>query len=148
MRRAAPFVLFSAFVWLISGAAFAQDGPSVYVVKLDGSIDRTLASYLEGAIEESEEAGSTLVVQLDSAGTLDQDAVALAGRLHDATVPVIVWAGPSPAKAQGAGLLFMYAAGLGAVAPGVGLGPLEPLDLAGSAPESSGVEALATKWVT
>ena len=50
-------------------------------------------------------------------------------RIHDATVPVIVWVGPSPAKAQGAGLLLLYAASLGAVAPGVGVGPLEPLDL-------------------
>ncbi|HET8526280.1 MAG TPA: hypothetical protein VFM81_06530, partial [Actinomycetota bacterium] len=100
MRRPAPFVLFIAFVWLLTSAASAQEAPSVLVAKVDGSIDKTLASYLEGAVEDAEDAGSTLVVQLDSAGTLDQDAVALAERLHDATVPVIVWVGPSPAKAQ------------------------------------------------
>jgi membrane-bound serine protease (ClpP class) len=150
MRRAAPFVLFSALVWAVTTTAFAQERPSVLVAKVDGSIDRTLSSYLEGAIADAEDAGSTLVVQLDSAGTLDQDAVALAQRLHDATVPVIVWVGPSPAKAQGAGLLFLYAASLGAVAPGVGVGPLEPLDLAGGDARIStaDVEALATGWVT
>jgi membrane-bound serine protease (ClpP class) len=150
MRRAAPFVLLSALVWLVATGALAQERPSVLVAKVDGSIDRTLASYLRGAIEDAEGMGSTLVVQLDSAGTLDQDAVALAQRLHDATVPVIVWVGPSPAKAQGAGLLFMYAGSLGAVAPGVGVGPLEPLDLAGGDPEVSAaqVRALATEWVT
>jgi membrane-bound serine protease (ClpP class) len=150
MRRAAPFVLFSALVWVVSTAAFAQERSSVLVVKVDGSIDRTLASYLEGAVEDAEDAGSTLIVQLDSAGTLDRDAVALAERLHHATVPVIVWVGPAPAKAQGAGLLFLYAASLGAVAPGVGVGPLEPLDLAGGAPQisTSDVQAVATGWVT
>ena len=150
MRRAAPFVLFSALVWVVWTTAFAQERPSVLVAKVDGSIDRTLSSYLEGAIADAEDAGSTLVVQLDSAGTLDQDAVALAQRLHDARVPVIVWVGPSPAKAQGAGLLFLYAASLGAVAPGVGVGPLEPLDLAGGDARIStaDVEALATGWVT
>src|SRR5262245_16552553 len=149
MRRSAPFVLFITLVWLVTSAALAQERPSVLVAKVDGSIDKTLASYLHGAIEDAEDAGSTLVVQLDSAGTLDQDAVALAKRLHDATVPVIAWVGPSPAKAQGAGLLFLYAASLGAVAPGVGVGPLEPLDLAGGAPTSSSadVQALATTWV-
>jgi membrane-bound serine protease (ClpP class) len=104
-----PFVLFSALLWLVSSAAFAQARPSVLVAKVDGSIDRTLASYLGGAVADAEDAGSTLVIQLDSAGTLDEDAVELAERIHDASVPVIVWVGPSPAKAQGAGLLFMYA---------------------------------------
>jgi membrane-bound serine protease (ClpP class) len=148
MHRASLFVTLSALVWLISTGAFAQERPSVLVAKVDGSIDRTLASYLEGAIEDAEDAGSTLVVQLDSAGTLDQDAVALAQRLHDATVPVIVWVGPSPAKAQGAGLLFLYAASLGAVAPGVGVGPLEPLDLAGGDPQIpiADVQDLARGW--
>jgi membrane-bound serine protease (ClpP class) len=150
MRRAAPFVLFSALLWLFSSAAFAQERPSVLVAKVDGSIDRTLASYIEGAVADAEDAGSTLVIQLDSAGTLDQDAIELAQRIHDASVPVIVWVGPSPAKAQGAGLLFMYAASVGAVAPGVGVGPLEPLDLAGGEPEISTrqVQDLATAWVT
>jgi membrane-bound serine protease (ClpP class) len=121
----------------------------VLVAKVDGSIDRTLASYLVDSIEEAEREGSTLVLQLDSAGTLDQDPVALAERIHNASVPVIVWVGPAPAKAAGTGLLFLYAASLGAVAPGAGVGPLEPLDLAGDEPQvaPSEVEALATGWV-
>ena len=131
MRRAAPFLLLSALMCIIGGSAGAQDTPSVLVAKVDGSIDRTLASYLVDSIEDAEREGSTLVLQLDSAGTLDQDAVALAERIHDASVPVIVWVGPAPAKAAGTGLLFLYAASLGAVAPGAGVGPLEPLDLAG-----------------
>ena len=149
MRRAAPFLLLSALMCIIGGSAGAQDTPSVLVAKVDGSIDRTLASYLVDSIEDAEREGSTLVLQLDSAGTLDQDAVALAERIHDASVPVIVWVGPSPAKAAGTGLLFLYAASLGAVAPGAGVGPVEPLDLAGDEPEipPSEVEALATRWV-
>ena len=149
MRRAAPFLLLSALMCIIGGSAGAQDTPSVLVAKVDGSIDRTLASYLVDSIEDAEREGSTLVLQLDSAGTLDQDAVALAERIHDASVPVIVWVGPAPAKAAGTGLLFLYAASLGAVAPGAGVGPLEPLDLAGDEPEipPSETEALATGWV-
>ena len=149
MRRTAPFLLFSALICMVVGSAGAQDTPSVLVAKVDGSIDRTLASYLVDSIEGAEREGSTLVLQLDSAGTLDQEAVALAERIHDASVPVIVWVGPAPAKAAGAGLLFLYAASLGAVAPGAGVGPLEPLDLAGDQPEIplSEVEALATGWV-
>ncbi len=117
-----------------SGAA---EAPKVLVVKVDGSIDRTVASYLRESLDAAEADGSTVIVQLDTAGTLDQDAVALAQRIHDATVPVIVWVGPSPAKAAGAGVLFMYASSEAVVAPGAGIGPLEPLDL--TRPESEGI---------
>ena len=149
MRRAVPFLLFSALLCMVPTAAAAQSSPSVLVAKVDGSIDRTLGSYLLDSIDEAERSGSTLVLQLDSAGTLDEDAVSIAERIHDATVPVIVWVGPAPAKAAGAGQLFLYAASLGAVAPGAGVGPLEPLDLAGGEPAISrtAVEQLATGWV-
>jgi len=77
MRRTAPFLLFSALMCMVAGSADAQDAPSVLVAKVDGSIDRTLASSLVDSIEDAEREGSTLVLQLDSAGTRDQEAGAL-----------------------------------------------------------------------
>jgi membrane-bound serine protease (ClpP class) len=149
MRRAASFLLLGGLVALSQAAAGAQSqDPSVLVAEVDGSIDGVLASFIRDSIEDAEAAGSTLVLQLDTAGTLDVDPVALAERIHDANVPVIVWVGPSPAKAAGAGLLFLYAASLGAVAPGAGVGPLEPLDLAhDEAPSRAEIEELANGWV-
>lgn len=133
MRRLVPLpLLLAAALVLASAGSDAAASPAsggAVVVKLDGSIDRTMVSYLRDWLETAEADGAVLVVQLDSAGTLDQDAVSLAERIHDASVPVIVWVGPAPAKARGAGLLLMYAASLAAVAPGAGIGPLEPLDL-------------------
>ncbi len=149
MRRAASFMLVGGLIALTAPAALAQpESPSVLVAEADGSIDGTLASYIRDSIEDAEATGSTLVLQLDSAGTLDVDPVALAERIHDATVPVIVWVGPAPAKAAGTGLLLLYAAALGAVAPGAGVGPLEPLDLAEDiGPSRAEIESLATGWV-
>jgi membrane-bound serine protease (ClpP class) len=150
MRRAAPFLLLGGLVALsaTSPSAAQQESASVLVVEVDGSIDGVLASFIRDSIQDAEATGSTLVLQLDSAGTLDVDPVALAERIHDASVPVIVWAGPSPAKAQGAGSLFLYAASLAAVAPGAGVGPLEPLDLAEDVgPSRAAIEELATGWV-
>jgi membrane-bound serine protease (ClpP class) len=156
MRRAAPVLLAVVLLALVPRAAHAQGetvGPdassSVMVVKVDGSIDRTVEAYLRDAIAQAEADGAVVVIQLDSAGTLDADATPLAERVHDATVPVIVWLGPAPAKAAGAGLLLMYAASEAAVAPGVGLGPVLPTDLADPVPEGivdSVVPALAERW--
>jgi len=139
---------------LLARPAAAQDGAtpgSVVVVKVDGSIDCAQAGYLRESLADAEADGATVVVQLDSAGTLDQDAIGLAQRIHDATVPVVVWVGPAPAKARGAALLFMYAASLAGVAPGAGIGPLQPLDLvdarSAGLPSGAELEALATRWV-
>ena len=131
MRRAAPFLLLLVLLGVPEPATAQTSGSSsVLVVKVDGSIDGTVDAYLRDAIADAEADGATVVIQLDSAGTLDGDPIALAERIHDATVPVVVWVGPAPAKAQGAGFLLLYAASAGAVAPGIGIGPLLPLDLA------------------
>jgi membrane-bound serine protease (ClpP class) len=148
MRRAVAFLLLiGLFVALPRISAAQTNGPQVIVAKIDGSIDRVLASFLREQVAEAESSGATLVLQLDSAGTLDEDPASLAEAIHAATVPVIVWVGPAPAKAQGAGLLLMYAASMGAVAPGVGVGPVDPLDLVDpSGSDADLVAGLANGW--
>ncbi|MGH2528874.1 MAG: NfeD family protein [Actinomycetota bacterium] len=151
MRRAL-FVSFLVGVLapVAQRAAVAQpQAPArVIVAEIDGSIDRTLAGYLLDTLAEGERTGATVVLQLDTAGTLDQDAVGLARRIFESKVPVIAWVGPAPAKAQGAGLLFMYASSLAAVSPGAGVGPLQPLDLvdARSRPDEATLEDLVLGW--
>jgi membrane-bound serine protease (ClpP class) len=156
-RRVLPLLALAALM-LAPAVASAQSsstpapgsGPSVMVVKVDGSIDGTVDGYLRDALAEAETDGATVVIQLDSAGTLDGDPIGLAERIHDTRVPVIVWTGPAPAKAQGAGLLLMYAASEAAVAPGVGIGPTTPLDLAAgterAASPKSVIPNLAVGW--
>ncbi len=154
MRRASFPIAFAVCVlsllWVATASAQAPTTSRVLVAKVDGSIDRTVAGYLTDSLAEAERIGSAVVIQLDSAGTLDQPAVELAERLFRSSVPVIVWVGPSPAKAQGAALLFMYAASLAAVAPGVGVGPLEPVDLVDAAnaelPDDAALERMAAGW--
>ncbi|HEY1126400.1 MAG TPA: hypothetical protein VGF83_01440, partial [Actinomycetota bacterium] len=139
-----------AMLWVGTASAQAPATSKVLVVKVDGSIDRTVAGYLTDSVAEGERTGAAIVVQLDSAGTLDQPAVDLAERLFRSRVPVIVWVGPAPAKAQGAALLFMYASSLAAVAPGVGIGPLQPVDLVDATnatlPNDAALERMASGW--
>jgi len=157
MRRAALSLVLAALAVPAIIVAAPRDAraqgrstSAVVVVKVDGSIDGTVDGYLRDAIASAEHDGAAVVLQLDSAGTLDVDPIALAQRIHDATVPVIVWVGPSPAKAAGAGLLLMFAASEAAVAPGVGVGPTEPLDLAdpGAPAPVPSISSLATSWTS
>ncbi|MGQ0669823.1 MAG: NfeD family protein [Actinomycetota bacterium] len=146
MRRAALFMLLLALcVWPAAAAAAPESTGEI--IKVDGSIDRTMAGYLTGALDQAERDGSIVVIQLDTAGTLDRSAFVLAQRIFESRVPVIVWVGPAPAKASGAGLLFMYAASLAAVSPGSQTGPLEPLDLAHPSTEIADLEPLIHVWL-
>ena len=154
MRRTAlpiaSAVCLLALVWIGTASAQAPATSRVLVAKVGGSIDRTVAGYLTDSLAEGERTGAAVVIQLDSAGTLDQPAVELAERIFGSTVPVIVWVGPAPAKAQGAALLFLYASSVAAVAPGVGVGPLEPVDLVDARnalmPDEAALERMASGW--
>jgi membrane-bound serine protease (ClpP class) len=122
------------------------------VVKVDGVIDKPVADYLLGSLRDAERSRSTVVLQLTTPGTLNVDPVALAQRVFDATVPVVVWIGPAPAHATGGGLLLVDASAYAVVAPGAGVGPLQPLELADETSPTGGLLSRAQRatrrWVT
>jgi membrane-bound serine protease (ClpP class) len=88
-----------------------------------------------------------IVLQLDSAGTIGPDAVALGQRLVDLPVPVLVWVGPVPARASGAGMLLMDAASLAGVAPGSQTGPLDPVNLLHPDERPADLDATIQAWL-
>lgn len=156
MRRPFPLlVLFAAALWWVPANALAADstpsraaaqspapapsGPALSpgeppasfdIVKVNGVIDRSMQDYLLGALEDAESRDSTVILQLNTPGSLGIDGAALAQRIFDASVPVIVWIGPTPAHATGTGLLLVYASSYAVIAPGAGVGPVLPSDLA------------------
>jgi membrane-bound serine protease (ClpP class) len=99
------------------------------VVKVQGVIDPSLASYIRGSIRSAEHAGATVVLQIDSRGSYDGQAEKLGRFIRSATVPVVAWVGPTGARAAGGALSLVYSSGLVAVAPGAGIGPGRPFDL-------------------
>jgi membrane-bound serine protease (ClpP class) len=160
MRRPFPFVLVfaAALLWLPANAdaatpastatpAPSASGPSVGpaappasfdIVKVNGVIDRSMQDYLLGALADAESRDSAVILQLNTPGSLGIDGAALAGRIFTASVPVIVWIGPTPAHAMGTGLELVYASSYAVVAPGAGIGPLEPVDLGHRSPFAPG----------
>ncbi|MEX0984063.1 MAG: NfeD family protein [Actinomycetota bacterium] len=149
MRRlASVFALLIALS--VPAWAFAQDaasGPPIDIVKVEGAIDAPLLGYLDERIDAAVADGAVLVVQLDSPGTLDQDAVALADRIAGLPIPVIVWVGTVPARAGGGALLIMEASSLAAVAPGSQTGPLLPLDVLHPDADVAGLDAAIDGWL-
>lgn len=158
MRRPISFAaaLVMLFAWPAAAvAAGASSSPSpagaeptrVEVIKVEGPIDSTLLSYVEGKLATAEAEHAVVVLQLDTAGALDQDGVALGDEIATMSVPVITWTGPEPAKAAGAGVLLTQAATIATVGPGSQTGPLYPLDLAGAG-ERPDVSAALARWAS
>jgi membrane-bound serine protease (ClpP class) len=155
-RLLAPcFVLAALVLWPAAGLAQTSPSPSdgaapptiVEVIQIEGAIDRPLLGYVTDKLEVAEAEGATVVLELDTSGTLGEDPIALAERVASLDVPVIAWVGPVPAKASGAGLLLMYASSLAAVQPGAQVGPLMPLDLGYPDARYPGLQERIQGWI-
>jgi membrane-bound serine protease (ClpP class) len=135
VRRAllAPSIVVVVLLGLASPVSAASEA-SVDVVKVQGVIDPSLASYVRGSIRAAERAGATVILQIDSRGSYDARAEELGRVIREATVPVVAWVGPTGARAAGGALFLVYSSNLVAVAPGAGIGPGRPFDLARKAP--------------
>src|SRR6266536_2484400 len=100
MRRPLLAVFFSLAFLLVMGSVRAEGGAKtgaaepVDVVKVDGVIDQPVADYLIGSLLDAERRGSTVIIQLNTPGTLGVSPIPLAERVFRARVPVIVWVGP------------------------------------------------------
>ncbi len=149
LRIVIVFVLVGAASVAVPGA-WAQpetSGPPIDVIKIEGAIDGPLLSFLQERLDRSAADGAVVVVQLDSAGSLGTDAVALADRLAAMPVPVLVWVGAVPARASGGALLMTYSASLVGVAPGSQTGPLIPVDLGSPGDVPPGLDASIEGWL-
>ena len=147
MRRLSLLVGLCAGLACWPHPAAAASPTVVEVIKVEGAIDRPLLGYIDERLDAAVEEGAVVVLQLDTAGTLNEDGVALAQRLVDLPVPVVTWVGPAPARASGAGLLLMYASSLAAVSPGSQTGPLNPVDLAHPDDRPPGLQRTIEGWI-
>jgi membrane-bound serine protease (ClpP class) len=115
---------------LLAGSAAGLQGGEAGLIKIDGAIGPATASYIERAIDL---AGSRknvcLIVQLDTPGGLIESTEHIIRKFDAATIPVVVWVGPSGAKAGSAGVFITLAADVAAMAPNSTIGAAHPVGL-------------------
>jgi membrane-bound serine protease (ClpP class) len=139
----------------VAGARPEQATPrrnGIDVVKVDGLLDPPTASLVRDAIGRANARRSTMIVlQLDSGGSVDVDVDPLLRDVQRSRVPVVVWIGPSGAKAKGAATLLAESAPVVSVSSGSSIGAADPLRLDDPGATSRGavtdrLEALAVRW--
>jgi membrane-bound serine protease (ClpP class) len=117
---------------LLAGSAAGLEAGEAGLIKINGAIGPATASYIERAIDL---AGSRknvcLIVQLDTPGGLIESTEHIIRKFDAAAVPIIVWVGPSGAKAGSAGCFITLAADVAAMAPHSTIGAAHPVSLGG-----------------
>jgi membrane-bound serine protease (ClpP class) len=106
----------------LTAAASAQQ-PLVEKFVLDDTIQPVSADELQRAIARAQADGAqALLIEMDTPGGLVESMRAMAGAILGSKVPIIVYVGPSGARAGSAGFFLLEAADVAAMAPGTEAG--------------------------
>jgi len=112
-----------ALVGLLFLGPAQADEPVVRLVEFETTVNPITAKRITRAIDDAEREGDDLVlIRLDTPGGLVTSMETIVKRMLAAEVPVVVWVGPSGAKAASAGFVILMAADVAAMAPGTRTG--------------------------
>ena len=114
---------------------------------LTGTVDAGSAAYLAGCVEQAELAGyDALLVRIDTPGGSLESTRDIVRAFLGAEVPVLVWIGPSGARAGSAGVFLTLASHVAGMAPGTNIGAAHPVvGPTGQDPEEAGGKAMVEK---
>ena len=117
--------------------AHAAPAP-VATVQIDGVISPVTLRLVETALTRAQaDKAQALVIQLDTPGGLERSMRAICQRLLNAEIPVIVWVGPTGARAASAGVFITLAAHVAAMAPATNIGAAHPVAVGGGVDKES-----------
>jgi membrane-bound serine protease (ClpP class) len=119
---------------LIGGAAIScaptvHQQHAVHVLTANSDVNPVMERYIDRGIDEAERTNAKAVlIKLDTSGGLTSSMEHIVQRIESAKVPVIVYVGPSGAKAASAGTFITMSAAVAAMAPGTSIGAAHPID--------------------
>jgi len=122
-------------IFALSLAAVLWGGPQparaggVNVIELDNQVISPITQeYVLEAISQSEASGAEcLVLILDTPGGLLESTRSIVKRIMNSRVPVVVYVGPSGARAGSAGVFITLAGHIAAMAPSTNIGAAHPV---------------------
>ncbi|WP_309890951.1 NfeD family protein [Archangium sp.] len=143
-------VLLALGVFLLAQATGQAESPSPPVISccvLDGMVDAGSSAYLVDCVRRAEEAGHhALLIRLDTPGGELESTRNIVRAFLGSRIPVLVWVGPSGARAGSAGVFITLASHLASMAPGTNIGAAHPVvGLSGEDPEQAGGKEMARK---
>lgn len=112
--------------------------PIVVIVRVDDVIHPITAEYIvESLADASLRRASLFLLQIDTPGGLDSSMRDIIQAMLASPVPVVLYVGPSGARAASAGFFMAMAADLVAMAPGTNMGAASPVAVGGAQPDET-----------
>ena len=119
--------------------------PLVHVAEVDALIHPASAEFIKQTLAGADEAGADLVVlMLRTPGGLVDSTRDINTSIIEARTPVVVFVGPSGARAASAGFLITIAADIAAMAPGTHIGAAHPVSGTGQPMDDTAAEKAAS----
>ena len=129
-------LIFSLLLSLLLASALAVPAAAqekhAAVIKINDVITPAIAEFVSRSIEQAtKENAACLIIQMDTPGGLDLSMRDIIKDIMNAEIPVIVYVGPSGARAASAGAIITIAADIAAMAPGTNIGAAHPVAMGG-----------------
>ena len=113
-------------------AAVSLAAPPVSLIELDGAITPITVRLLDTAIGRARtERAQALVVMLNTPGGLERSMRSMVQSILNSDIPVIVYVGPTGARAASAGVFIAMAGHVAAMAPATNIGAAHPVAAGG-----------------
>jgi membrane-bound serine protease (ClpP class) len=135
---AGGLVTLAALGSLLVALAVGAVAAPVDLIRIEGVINPVTLRLIESALDRARTDGAqALIVQLDTPGGLERSMRAIAQRMLNAAVPVIVYVAPTGARAASAGVFITLAGHVAAMAPATNIGAAHPVALGGGGDKES-----------
>ncbi|WP_461210822.1 NfeD family protein [Desulfocurvus sp. DL9XJH121] len=128
------FVFLAFSGWVASSAQDAAPDAGFVVLcgELDGPVTPAAEDALRGLLHQAVEQGARAVlVRLDTPGGLAESMREMVKQILASPVPVVVWVGPSGARAASAGVFLVAASHVAAMSPQSTIGAASPVSMGG-----------------
>jgi len=107
-----------------------QEKSPIYSIEVDGIINPATAKFITESIDQSTQQGAQcLIIQLDTPGGLMESMRTIVKKILTASIPIIVYVGPSGGRASSAGVFITMSAHIAVMAPSTHIGAAHPVTL-------------------
>jgi membrane-bound serine protease (ClpP class) len=125
------FLMTAASILFLSTMLHAEQR-EVRVIKVQGTINPTIAEYITNSIKMSASSGDeAIIIELDTPGGLDTSMREIVKELLSPPLPVIVYVHPGGGRAASAGAVITIAANIAAMTHGTNIGAAHPVNMGG-----------------
>ncbi len=125
-------------LFLAGGSQASAQQPLVDKLVLSDTIQPVSAGELDRAVAQANSDGAqALLIELNTPGGLLDSTRTMVGAILSSRVPVIVYVGPSGARAGSAGFFLLEAADVAAMSPGTNAGAAHPVLEFGGQPDAT-----------